>query len=235
MTREYGVRLTRRHLRPAGLALMLVVLYVYGQGHPSQQAEKEILARTEGTLAALDSLQADFEQTYYSATVSTPLKEKGRLYYQKPGKMRWEYRGKNGQIVVLNDGILEAFDPEDNQLLRRFLPADEADNAIFGLMTGQGRLTEKYRVENSPFPGAEEPVHQLKLTPLEEGETSYILVEIDVRTRLLRRVLIFDWADNKNEFVFSRLKTNPRLGAGLFSIKVPEDCEIIDDTVPRKR
>ncbi|MBN1937967.1 MAG: outer membrane lipoprotein carrier protein LolA [Candidatus Aminicenantes bacterium] len=222
-------------LRPAAFFFFLVILSVFGQTVPRQESEREILARTEQTLAALDSLQADFEQTYFSATVSTPLKDKGRLYYQKPGKMRWEYRGKSRQIIVLNDGILETFDPEDNQLLRRLLPADEANHAIFGLLTGQGRLTETYRVENSSFPGAEGSVHQLKLTPLEEGETSRILVEIDARTRLLRRVILFDWADNKNEFTFSRLRTNTRPAAGLFSIVVPEDCEIIDDTVPRKR
>jgi len=219
--------------RAAGAGFLLVLAAAVPT--PAQDADREILIRTEQTLAALDSLQSDFEQTFHSATVSTPLREKGRLYYQKPGKMRWEYRGGSGQVVVLNEGILETYDPEENQLLRQRLPASEANNAIFGLMTGQGRLAETYRVENSPFPGAEGPVHQLKLTPLEEGETSYILVEIDARTRLLRRVIIFDWADNRNEFVFSRLKTNPRLGPGLFSLKVPEGCEVIDDTVPRKR
>ncbi len=224
-----------RTVRTAALALFLVIPPVIGQPVSIQDTERALLSLTEKTLASLDSLQADFEQTFFSATVSTPLREKGRLFYQKPGRMRWEYRGGSGQTVILNDGILETYDPEENQLLRQLLPASEANNAIFGLMTGQGRLAETYRVENSPFPGAEGLVHQLKLTPIEEGETSHILVEIDARTRLLRRVILFDWAGNKNEFAFSRLKTNPRLGADLFSIKVPEGCEIIDDTAPRKR
>ena len=73
------------------------------------------------------------------------------------------------------------------------------------------------------------------MTPKEEGETAYILLEIDARTYLLRRVVLFDWADNKNEFTFSRLKTNPRLGPDIFTIKVPAGCEIIDDVAPRKR
>ena len=167
-------------------------------------------------------------------TVSNPLREKGRLFFQKPGRMRWEYEGGSGQIVVLNDDILETYDPEENQLIRRRIPEEQADGAIFGLLSGQARLVEAYQAENSPFPGAEGPVHQLKLTPVEEGETAYLLVEIDARTYFLRRVIIFDWAGNKNEFSFSRLKTNPRLGPGLFAIEVPDGCEIIDDVDARR-
>jgi outer membrane lipoprotein carrier protein len=200
-----------------------------------QDAERDILARTEQTLAGLDSFQTDFEQSFFSMTVSEPLREKGRLFYQKPGRMRWEYRGGSSQIVVLNDGVMETFDPGENQLIRQKIPEEQANGAIFGLLSGRTHLAETYQVEKSPFPGAEGPVHQLKLTPVEEGETAYILVEIDARTYFLRRVILFDWAGNKNEFAFSRLKTNPRLGPDVFTIKVPDGCEIIDDVAFRQR
>jgi outer membrane lipoprotein carrier protein len=200
-----------------------------------QTQPRDILARTEAALASLDSFQADFEQSFSSTTISTPLREKGRLFYQKPGRMRWEYKGASSQIVVLKGGLIETYDPEENQLIRQKIPENQSDTAIFGLFSGQARLTEAYEVENQPFPGAEGPVHQLKLTPKEESETDYLLLEIDARTNLLRRVVLFDWAGNQNEFAFSRLKTNLRLGPDLLTIKVPPDCEIIDDAAPRKR
>ncbi len=217
------------------VAGLFFLVLVSGPASPGQDAERDILARTEQTLAGLDSFQADFEQSYFSMTVSTPLREKGRLFYQKPGRMRWEYRGGSSQIVVLNDGVMETFVPEENQLIRQKIPEEQADGAIIGLLSGRAGLTEAYRVENSPFPGAKGPVHQLKLTPLEEGETAYLLVEIDARTYFLRRVILFDWAGNKNEFTFSRLKTNPRLGPDVFTIKIPDGCEIIDNVDSRQR
>jgi outer membrane lipoprotein carrier protein len=200
-----------------------------------QAPPRDILVRSERALAALNSFQADFEQIFFSTTVSSPLRQKGRLFYQKPGRMRWVYEGTSAQIIVVKDGVMETYDPEENQLLRQKLPEDRTDSAIFGLLSGQARLSEAYEVENSPFPGASGPVHQLKLTPKEEGETNYILIETDARTDLLRRVVLFDWANNKNEFTFSRLKTNPRLGPETFKIEVPPGCEIIDDVPPRKR
>jgi outer membrane lipoprotein carrier protein len=210
--------------------LILSAEILFGQVQP-----QDILIRTEKALAALNSFQADFEQAFFSTTVSTPLKEKGRFFYQKTGLMRWVYEGPSSQIIVLKDGVLETYDPEENQLRRQKLPREQTDTAIFGLLSGQARLSETYNVENNPFPGAEGPVHQLKLTPKEEGETAYILLEIDARTDLLRRVILFDWAANKNEFTFSRRKINPRLGPDTFKIAVPPGCEIIDDVTPRKR
>ncbi|MHB8053756.1 MAG: LolA family protein [Candidatus Aminicenantales bacterium] len=218
---------------PAFFILFVLGYPVFGAS-ARQNPERDILVRTESTLAGLSSLQADFEQAYFSATVSTPLREKGRLYYRKPGLMRWEYQGGTSQVVVLNNSVLETYDPEENQLIRQQVPEDQVQGTIFGLISGQARLAETYRVENSPFPGAEGAVHQLKLTPVEEGETAYILVEIDARTSLLRRAIIFDWAGNKNEFAFSRLKTNLLLDPDLFTLKVPADCEIIEDAATRK-
>jgi outer membrane lipoprotein-sorting protein len=214
---------------------ILGVLILAGGTLFGQVQPRDILIQAEKALAALNSFQADFEQAFFSTTVSTPLKEKGRLFFQKTGRMRWVYEGPSSQIIVLKDGVLETYDPEENQLHRQKLPKEQTDTAIFGLLSGQARLSETYDVENNPFPGAEGPVHQLKLTPKEESETAYILLEIDARTYLLRRVVLFDWAYNKNEFAFSRLKINPRLGPDTFKITVPAGCEIIDDVTPRKR
>lgn len=234
MKPDGGITGLFRRIRPAAAVLFFLAAAALPVAH-GQDADRDILARTEQTLAGLDSFQADFEQSYFSMTVSTPLREKGRLFYQKPGRMRWEYRGGSSQIVVLNDDVMETFVPEENQLIRQKIPEEQADGAIFGLLSGRAGLTEAFRVENSPFPGAEGPVHQLKLTPVEEGETAYLLVEIDARTYFLRRVILFDWAGNKNEFAFSRLKTNPRLGPDVFTIKVPNGCEIIDNVDSRQR
>jgi outer membrane lipoprotein-sorting protein len=229
-----GQKNNSRRLSPVFFVLFVLGYSLFGASAP-QNRERDILVRMENTLAALSSFQADFEQNYFSVTVSAPLREKGRLFYQKPGRMRWEYKSGTAQVVVFKNDVLETYDPEENQLLRQQIPEDQARGAIFGLISGQARLAETYRVEDSPFPGAEGPVHQLKLTPIEEGETAYILVEIDARTLLLHRVIIFDWAGNKNEFAFSRLKTNPRLEPDLFTLKVPADCEIIEDAATRKR
>jgi outer membrane lipoprotein-sorting protein len=89
---------------------------------------------------------------------------------------------------------------------------------------------EAYIVEDSPFPTDASRVRQVKLTPKTEEDYSYLLLEIDEATWLPRRVLFFEWAGNKREFVFSQVRTGVRIPDRTFSLKVPPDTEVIDDT-----
>lgn len=201
-------------------------------------APSDILRKAAAVAAALSSLQADFEQTLYPSTLAAPHKEKGRLLYQKPARMRWEYTGSKEErkTYVYDNGLLLSYFPADNQLIRRTIPEGEPGTEIFGLLSGRGEIETRYNVESSPFPTQGGPVHQIKLTPKSgEGETDYLLLEIDARTLFIRKAIIFDWAGNKNELEFSGHKTNPRLASDAFTVKVPPDCEIIDDAPPRKR
>jgi len=96
-------------------------------------------------------------------------------------------------------------------------------------------MAQKYIVEDSPFPESAPGSAQLKLTPREEGEYTYLLLEIDRKTAVLRRAIFFDWGGNRSQFVFRRLKSGIRLPDSVFEIKVPPDCEIVDEAGPIKR
>lgn len=186
----------------------------------------------ETKFVTLRSLQADFEQAHFSSAIATPLQEKGKFYFQRPDRMRWEYLDPEPKTYVYTEGLTLAYFPEDNQLYRRVLPPEEKDSAIFSLLTGQAGIEQHYLVEAAAFPSERESSVQVKLIPKEEGEYTYILLEIDQKSWLIQTAVFFDWAGNKQEFRFSAIKTNPRLGPKTFEIKVPPDCEIIEDLPP---
>ncbi len=212
-------------------ALVCPAPFAHTQGTPP-----EIVARFEKALRSLTSFQADFVQTSTSSSLSTPLREQGRLAFKKDDLMRWDYTAPEKKTFVFNAGLLQSYFPEDNQLWRQRIAPEEYETAIPAILMGRARLAETYAVEASPFPGATPGTPQLKLTPKAEGEEgSFILIEIDPATWMLRRAVLFDWAGNKTEFAFSRFKANPRLDVRFFEIKIPPDCEIIDGEPPRKK
>jgi outer membrane lipoprotein-sorting protein len=200
-----------------------------------QYPPKTVALNVEKAFTSLRSLRADFEQSYYSASMATPLVEKGRLYLQKPDLMRWEYREPERNVFLYREGISLAYFPEDNQLYRHALSPEEKDWAIFSLLTGRAKILDTYDVEAAEFPAERKPAVQIKLVPKTEGETSHILLQVDPRTWLLERIVFFDWTGNKQEFTFSGLKLNPRLEARTFELDVPADCEVIDDLSPARR
>jgi outer membrane lipoprotein carrier protein len=201
----------------------------------AQTSPREIVARFEKALLSLTAFQADFEQTSSSSSLSTPLREKGRLTVKKDDLMRWDYTEPEKKTFVFNAGLLQSYFPEDNQLWRQRLATEDYEGDIPSILTGKARLAERYNVEASPFPGASPGSPQFKLTPKAEEDDSFILIEIDPANWMLHRAVLFDWAGNKTEFTFSRFKANPRLDARFFEIKVPAGCEIIDGEPPRKK
>jgi outer membrane lipoprotein carrier protein len=216
------------------VALGLALLPFWAGSLPAPISPQEAARNIEKAFASLRSLQADFEQSYYSASLATPLLEKGKLFLQKPDLMRWEYLEPERNIYVYKEGVSLAYFPEDNQLFRHTLSPEEKNWAVFSLLTGRARITEAYTIEAAEFPTDKKESVQLKLIPLEERELSYILIEADPRTWLLITVISLDWAGNKQQFRFSGFKLNPRLNARVFELEVPPGCEVIDDLPPVK-
>jgi outer membrane lipoprotein carrier protein len=216
------------------VSLGLVVLSLWAGFLVASVSPQEAARNIEKAFASLRSLQAEFEQSYYSASLATPLLEKGRLFLQKPDLMRWEYLEPERNIYLYKEGVSLAYFPEDNQLFRHALSPEEKDWAVFSLLSGRARIIESYTIEAAEFPTDKKASVQLKLIPLEEGELSYILVEADPQTWLLEKVIFLDWAGNKQEFCFREFKLNPRLDARMFELEVPPDCEVIEDLPPVK-
>jgi outer membrane lipoprotein carrier protein len=218
--------------RRSTVFILLLVLIAAAQARAQTPPAEATAVRLEQKLQTLRSFQADFEQSYYSASLSAPLHEKGRLFFQRSNRMRWEYFEPEPKVFLYREGMFEQYYPEDNQLIRSRLSGEDSGAEILDLLAGEKKLRDSYAIEAAPSPAAVKNVHSLKLTPLREGEYSSILVEVDDRTSLLTRAVFTDLAGNRTEFLFKKTKTDVSLPSQTFELKVPHDCEIIDELSP---
>jgi outer membrane lipoprotein carrier protein len=200
---------------------------------PSPTVEDTAL-KVESKLRSVQSIQSNFNQIYYSSSVSTPLIERGKFYFKKPDLMKWEYKDPEEKIFLYKEGAFLQYFPEDKELYRSYSSKEMYESEILSLLSGKKRLNDNYLIEPSPFPSENKKAPQLKLIPREEGEYTHILLEIDEKTWLIRRAIFFDWAGNKNEFKFSQIKTDVRLSNKVFELKIAADVEIIEDESDKK-
>jgi outer membrane lipoprotein carrier protein len=220
--------------RLAAAAFVVLAGVLFSAAAPAVTPDQAV-ANLEKALKAVKTLRADFEQLHYSMTVSEPLREKGRLFLEKPDRMRWEYTSPQDKVFLYQESIIEMYLPEEKQLTRSRVAEETLRSDIFGILLGLMSFRDAYTVEASLFPTDASRVRQVKLTPHEEGDYTHILLEIDETTWLLRRAIFLEWAGNKREFIFSRVRTGVRLPAAAFTLKVPPGTEIIDDTEPIRR
>lgn len=205
-----------------------IVLFLVMAAVGFAQTAEDVAQKTEAQLRSYQTLQAEFEHIYFSSSVATPLRETGTCYFQKPGLMKWHYEKPEEKIYLLKESIIESYFPEDNQLLRSsFAKEDESD--ILLLLSGKQGLLENYTAEFSPFPTENTDVLQIKLTPKKEDLETFILLEIGTKTWMIRKAVFFDWAGNKSEFHFNRIRLDTTLSKKTFELKVPKGTEIISD------
>ncbi len=189
----------------------------------------DVALKTEEKIRSLRSIQAKFEQIYYSSTVSMPLEEKGNFNFQKPDSMRWEYKDPEEKTYLLKDGVFWEYIPEENQATKYDLEREGYESDILALLSGKKGILDNYQVEFSPFPTEDKSAYQLKLTPRkEEEEDSFILLEINEKNWLIQKAIFFDWAGNKTEYIFSSIKTNVKFPHDFFELRLPQDVEIIE-------
>lgn len=196
---------------------------------------EEAAVNLEKALRGLRSLQARFEQLYFSASIPEPLRERGQLFLQRPDLMRWQYENPQEKVFLYTGGIVQMYLAEDKQLTRSRIPPEAYESDILGIFLGAKSFRDLYVIEDARFPTDTARVRQVKLTPREEGDYSYLLLEIDDRTWLLRRAIFYEWAGNRREFQFSQVKRNPVLPPKTFELKVPPGTEVIDETGAIKR
>jgi outer membrane lipoprotein carrier protein len=196
---------------------------------------EDIASKVEKKLQSFQSLQANFEQFLYSISVSTPLDERGKFYFKKPDRMRWEYEEPEKKVWLYKERTFLFYIPEDNQLIRSSQSKEKYESEILTILSGQKSLRDNYQIEFNPFPTDEPKAWQLKLTPKVEGEHSFILLEINEKSWLIQKAVFVDWAGNKTEFHFSQIKTDVRLSPKVFELNVPPDCEVIEEEPAPKK
>jgi chaperone LolA len=194
------------------------------------QTAQEVALRVENAIRSYRSFQANFEQFYYSATISTPLHEKGKLYFKKPNLMKWEYQDPEEKVFLIKDDLFWDYNKEEKQLIKYDLSQGEQNTEVISLLSGKVSLLDNYSVELNPFPTENANTIQIKLTPKdEEFADTFLLLEIDEKTWFIQTLISFDWTGNRTEFRFSKIKTNVTLQNKTFELRVPPDVEIIEN------
>jgi len=212
----------------------LVLLFLMISSVILPQKPEEIILKAEAKIRSYQTLQADFIQMYFSMSVSNPLKEKGRLFFQKPDRMRWEYFDPEKKVFVSKENSYKFYFPEENQLMQGTFTEGNYEAEILQIIAGKSQILDTYSVEFSPFPTDQPDAFQLKLTPKKDEET-LILLEINEKNWLVQKAIFFDWAGNKQEYHFSNITTDIPLPPDIFQIQTPPDVEIVESLSPSEK
>jgi len=175
-------------------------------------------------LNGLETYSAAFEQRLYDETGKELEKSVGVFYLRRPGMFHWAYLEPYSQLIISDGSTLWIYDEDLAQVSIRNVShhIEESPAAILG---GDVNIAEHYVViEQQP----EDDIRWLELTP-RDLESQYETIRLGIRQNHLVKMELFDNLKQKNLITFLDTKRNTRLNLDLFSFKVPEGVDVIDN------
>lgn len=185
----------------------------------------DLVTKLQKKYESLESLKADFTQTYQSKRFSDRLVEKGIVYFHRGGLMKWQYSEPESKVFVSDGLFFMYYVEEDKQLVKVPVEEDEDQRSPALFLAGRGSFQHDFRAEwSDPRAGS----HLIKLTPLKpQTDFAYLVVDVDPLTGLILRLLVVDPYDNRTEYTFRQIEENPKLPSNFFAFQPPPGTDVI--------
>ncbi len=208
----------RTHLLQAiALSSLLAMAAVSAAPSAAQStpSARDIAALVQSFYDQSNAFEATFSQQQFTKLHNRTENANGRVVFEKPGRMRWDYAEPNGQVFVSDGNQLTIYQPPDEgedrgQVIEREI-SDHQLPAAFAFLTGTGRLDRDFtfRLLDAARHGYQGG-QVLELRP-REATPHYdrilffvrIIERSGRRAGVIQRVLIFDGSGNRNRFDFS--------------------------------
>jgi len=187
-----------------------------------------VLARADlvsDYFSGLESIQADFAQTVVDSNGETIQNSEGRVWMQRPGRFRWDYRTPYHQLIVADGKKLWTYDEDLEQATVKTLDSALSSTPAM-LLSGYRPLAQVMDWE--PDSGGD-GYTWFRLHP-KERDAAVEKVRIAFKGDELAIIEVVDGFGNHTRIRFSNIQRNKKLDSGLFKLKLPEGTDIVGAT-----
>jgi outer membrane lipoprotein-sorting protein len=200
---------------------------------PAAPTAAVVVDKVQAFYASIKQVSAKFRQSVTNATFGgEPKTNDGRVYIQKPGKMRWDYfAAKKGAAVrakksfISNGEYLYVVEYDNKQILKKSLEKDLMPVAV-SFLYGKGDLKSDFSAEldnSGKFGGQGDLV--LKLTPKKpSAQYKNLYLVVDAKDYHVTQSVIIDSSNNTNHFRFFAPDFEKAIKASWFEFNEKNDA-----------
>jgi len=179
-----------------------------------------LIKRIETRYGRMRGLASDFEQTYSGQGISTR-RERGRLFLQRPRRMRWEYDPAPGKLFIVNGREVWFYVPADREVT--YADAGSVSDARFPFLflLGATNLRRLFRSITLVENGGAQDARTLRLIPRDKvAGLRELFLEVFSDGRI-SRIRILDEAGMASEVTLMNVHENFIAPAEAFQFRPP--------------
>ncbi len=175
--------------------------------------------------SGLKTFQANFEQTVVDSNGEQVQHSEGKVWIQKPGRFRWDYRTPYRQLIVADGSRLWTYDEDLQQATVK--PVDDALSSTPAmLLSGFRPLSE---VMTWKPMGSDDGKRWFSLSP-RQSDSVVEKVRLAFDRDQLAIIEVNDSFGNQTQILFTGIVRNREIDPGLFELQLPADTDIIGAT-----
>jgi len=187
-----------------------------------------IIRGLEARYQAAKSLKATFLQRRSEGKRVHEI-EAGTVYFQRPGRMRWEYESPEIKLFVSDGKSVWFYVPADRSVTRAKVKETDDARAPLAFLTGKARLGRFCRrIELADVHVLALQDVALRCLPKSSGAGFQEAIVEVTSERLLARIVLREAGDIETEFRFANWEENLPIGEALFHFQAPPGVAIVD-------
>ncbi len=216
--------------------LLLFVLLIPALVKAQEMDSLEIAQKLQSTYEKALNLVADFKQTTAMKFSSRVRQGSGTMIFRKPGRMRWDYRSPDYQVLISDGETISMYFEKSNQMIvsnaREYLQSD----VTYSFFAGTGDILKDFDVSDPDLvTDSMDNSFLIKLTPRSSHpHVSSIHAWISHDSFLITHLQIVDHFETVTDLFFFNILINAdhydsrEIKEDLFLFIPPADTEIIE-------
>ncbi len=226
--------------------MILLILAAFAwTGIGSSNEAQTLVRKIESRYRGAQTLGAIFLERYSEGRRTAEV-ESGRVFFNRPGRMRWEYEASEKKLFISDGKSVWFYVPSDHSVTRSKVKESTDWRTPLALLTGKANLTRLCgRIELLPNDVRRPAGHAvLRCIPRGEGHPGKaksfnagespegdfleVLLEVDSATGDLASVLVRQPGGVELEYRFANWEFNPPLEESLFHFAPPIGVAIVE-------
>jgi outer membrane lipoprotein carrier protein len=200
-------------------------------GAGTQLTAAEVLEQLQAKAKTLKSLQGNFEQRKFTRLLITPMESEGRLFWQPPGRLRWEViHPAPLTLVAHGEKILLLYPDLKKARLYRQPFGGGLLERITGATDDPEAFQRQYRIQVALVArGSSGKWIQMTMEPKSAGRARFfkrLEIKINPNTWLPEEISIQESSKDWTVIYLSNLQENTEFPDGLFSVQPPKDFHL---------
>jgi outer membrane lipoprotein carrier protein len=187
----------------------------------------EIIERVQARYDATHDFTAKVIQKLRVASLDKTLTTEGTVAFKKPGRMRWEFKEDDPQIIVADGTTLWFYRPEEQQVFKAPFDSAFRSTTPISFLTGVGRIAQDFDITLNGQ-SVDGKLLYLQLIPKRDaGDVGVLRLRVTSDTADIRGAEVYDPLGNVSILEFEDLRRNLGLTDERFEFEVPAGVDVI--------